>query len=59
MKYKGQQATHEDKMPKEHGRFLGEENHQYALHFEIKHHPKNVLQSFENPLAHPKWVSHR
>jgi hypothetical protein len=44
--------------PKQLGGFLGEENHQYAPCLKIKLHPKNVWQSLENPLAHPKCVSH-
>jgi hypothetical protein len=29
-----------------------------ARHFKIKLHPKNAWQSFENPQAHPKCISH-
>jgi hypothetical protein len=42
------------KCPKQRGYLLGEEDHQYAPRFKIKPHPKNVWQSLENPLAHPK-----
>ncbi len=44
------------KCPKQLGRLLGEEDHQYAPHLEIKRHPKNVWQSLENPLAHSKFI---
>jgi hypothetical protein len=35
-----------------------EEDHQYVPCLEIKLHLKNAWQSFKNPLAHPKHVSH-
>jgi hypothetical protein len=46
------------KCPKQLGRFLGEEDHQYVPCFEIKLHPKNAWQNLENPLAYPKCVSY-
>jgi hypothetical protein len=46
------------KCPKQHGRLPREEDHQRVPLLEIKIHPKNVWQSFENPLAHPKCVNH-
>jgi hypothetical protein len=46
------------KCPKQPKHLPREENHKYAPHFNIKHHPKNAWQSPENPLAHPKCVNH-
>jgi hypothetical protein len=46
---------------KEFGGALGhlpkKENHRYVPCFEIKPNPKNVWQSFENPLAHLKCIN--
>ncbi len=36
----------------------GKEYHQYVPHPKIKPHSKNTWQSLQNPLAHPKCVSH-
>jgi hypothetical protein len=46
------------KCPMQPVRFPREEDHRYASCFEIKPHPKNVWKSPENPLTHPKCVSH-
>jgi hypothetical protein len=58
VKYEGWQVTHEDKMPKTIQAFPREGDHQYVPCPKIKPHPKNVWQSFKNPLAHPKCVDH-
>ncbi len=47
------------KCPKQLGHLVGEEDHQYGSHYEIKPHPKNVWQSPENPLTHPKCELHQ
>jgi hypothetical protein len=46
------------KCPKQPGHLSGEEDHQHAPCPKIKPHPENAWQSPENPLAHPKCVSH-
>jgi hypothetical protein len=37
---------------------MRERDHQYVPRPKIKPYPKNVWQSPENPLAHPKCVNH-
>jgi hypothetical protein len=46
------------KCPKQLGHLPRKENHWYAPCPKIKPHLKNMWQSFENPLAHPKCIRH-